>query len=90
MEIPRTITKKELCSIFGLISPSGRTIYYNKLRDLYFTPAVLDRLGITQAQYNALQGGKPFSYRHTKAILAEFDISPDEYRANCGRIVGVL
>ncbi len=81
----RTITKKELCILFGLVSPSGRTIYYKKLVTDYFTDEVLQRLGLERADYADLRGGKPFSFEQTRAIIRAFDIREEELSALYGR-----
>ncbi len=77
----RTINKKDLCIIFGLVSPSGRTIYYRKLIQHYFTREVLDKIGLEPEEYADLRGGKPFSYEQTRTIIEVFNISEDELEA---------
>jgi len=78
----RTLTKKQLCYIFGLTSPSGKTLYYKKLRSEYFTEETLQIIGLSSIQYTNLKGGKPFTFAQTRAIIKLFDISPDELRLN--------
>ena len=70
-----TITKKDLAVHFGLLSKSGKTIYYKKLRRDFFTDQVLNELGITAAEYNALKGGRPFSFQQSQKIKLLFELN---------------
>lgn len=73
----RTLTKKDLCRLFGLVSAQG-AFYYTRLRREYFTPDVLDRLGITPEAYSALLGGRPFDYETSQRIIAHFQLTAEE------------
>lgn len=73
----RTLTKKDLCLLFGLVSAQGK-FYYARLRREYFTPAALDRIGIPAAVYDSLLGGRPFDYATSQAIIAHFELTAAE------------
>ena len=82
----RALTKKDFCHILGLTSVSGRTAYYRKLRQQYFTPEILTQVGITEQRYRSLVGGMPFTYVETTRLIAVFQIGADELEAYCRRI----
>lgn len=72
--VKQIITKKEICVHFGLVSPSGKTIYYKKLREHFFNDQALTDLGISPDEYTSLRGGKPFTFHQSRKILEYFDI----------------
>ena len=76
------LTKKDLARIFGLISASGRTIYYKKLRELYFTDSELQKIDISPQEYDEIKGGKPFNHAQTSRIITNFKITAAELAVN--------
>lgn len=50
-KLPITLSKSELCQILDCWPPGRRTPNYRRLREKFFTPDVLDRIGITQEVY---------------------------------------
>lgn len=79
--VRKLLTKKELARIFGLISPSGKTIYYKKLRQTVFTDEQLAVIGISSEEYDQLRGGRPFSWAQSCAIIQTLEISSEELAA---------
>ena len=74
----RAISKADLCRIFGLCSLVSDRIYYSKLKKDYFDKEALREIGITEEQYDAVVGGRPFTASQTKRIIKYFDISAEE------------
>lgn len=74
----RTLTKSALCRIFGLYSRRSGKCYYEKLRETYFTNDALEKMGITQQEYEKRVGGKPFTFEQSERIIAHFRITREE------------
>jgi len=73
----RTLTKQELCIMFGLVSPLGRC-YYGRLRLENFTDSVLDAIGMTSDRYKAVSRGRRFTYEETQRIIEHFEFTDKE------------
>ena len=69
MNIPLYITKKELCIMLGLHNENTTRLYYQKLRKLYFTDAVLEKMSLDDGHYKSI---RRFNKRHTAFILKQF------------------
>lgn len=72
----RTLTKGELCVIFGIYSRSSGKPYYHRLRELYFTEKALEEMDISLEEYR--QTNAAFTFDQTKRIIEYFDIKPEE------------
>lgn len=75
----RTLTKQDLCRIFGLVSPSGRC-YYGRLRLENFTDEVLAAIGITPEEYRKTSRGRHFTYEQTQRIIEHFELTREELK----------
>lgn len=73
----RLLTKKALCSAFGLVSRSGHC-YYSTLRKSYFSDQALKDLSISLARYQAIKGMSTFTFDESIRIIKYFDIRPEE------------
>jgi len=78
LKIRRLLRKEDLCHVFGMVSPSGKTIYYSKLRKRVMTDTVLSELEITVDRYEEIKGGKLFNWEETQRIINYFSIDPAE------------
>ena len=70
----KTLTKGELCRIFGLYSQTSGRCYYTRLRQRFFTDEALKKLGLTREDYKV----RTFSFDQTQAIIKHFKIQRDE------------
>ena len=76
MLFQRLLTKKELCYIFGLVSPGGHP-YYKKLREKYMTDKVLKDIGVDPAEYDS-RSTREFDQDVTRRIIERFRIQASE------------
>ncbi len=63
------VTKKELCIKLGLHNESVTRFYYQKLRKLYFTDTVLQKMGLDDGHYKSI---RRFNKKHTAFIFQNF------------------
>ncbi|MCB0707437.1 MAG: hypothetical protein KDC34_19105 [Saprospiraceae bacterium] len=74
----RRLSKGDLCRIFGLYSRSSGIVYYQTLRNDYFTDEDLEALGITRKRYNNIKGSRQFSFAESRRIIEYFKIESYE------------
>ena len=74
----RTLTKKQLCDLFGLHSGSRTKRYYERLRTDFFNDETLEAIEMTLEDYKNVTGGRPFSFQQTLKIISYFQISDEE------------
>ncbi|MEO1255852.1 MAG: hypothetical protein AAFY41_13370, partial [Bacteroidota bacterium] len=71
MPIPRTLNKAQIARALGDCVMPGGGINYRRLRRLYFTDALIEKLKLTRQQYRT---NKIFNHQQTKLIVQEFDL----------------
>ncbi|NOT36434.1 MAG: hypothetical protein HOP11_03540 [Saprospiraceae bacterium] len=74
VKLLQRLSKKDLCTIFGLVSRSG-WINYPELRRGYFTNPILKKLGITPGEYKLI---RRFDMRQSLVIVNLLGISAEE------------
>ena len=70
----KTISKGELCRVFGLFSQRTGRCYYSRLRKRFFTDEALKNMGISAEEYRV----PTFSFEHTQIIIEYFKIEAHE------------
>ncbi|MBK6860998.1 MAG: hypothetical protein IPG95_12065 [Saprospiraceae bacterium] len=65
-----TVTKKQLCIWLGLVQPGGK-LDYRALSNDYFTPKVLDSIGLTPELYRKK---RRFDAVKTRQIIHLFNL----------------
>lgn len=74
----RPLNKKDLCVIFGLTSHSSGRAYYPELKKRYFTREALEKIGMSDEEYNSIRCGKFFSFDQSKRIIEHFNILAED------------
>ena len=65
------LSKKSLCTMFGLVSNSGKC-NYPALRRLFITDEVMKDLGITEEQYKSM---RLFYAKHSEKLVYHLGIT---------------
>lgn len=75
-KMPITLTKMELAQILDCWKPGKDAPNYEKLKNKFFTPEVLARIGITNEQYNQI---KEFDRLTTIKIIEVLEIENEAH-----------